>query len=75
MAGNFVAKPSNGWYCRVDRETGELVDPKVRLKDTLSGEFWKPVLENPEFIEFIKKQFTIGYKPEIEDLQIDENEL
>ena len=75
MAGNFVAKPSNGWYCRVDRETGELVDPKVRLKDTLSSEFWKPVLENPEFIEFIKKQFTIGYKPEIEDLQIDENEL
>ena len=23
LAGNYVAKPSNGWYCRVDRDTGE----------------------------------------------------
>ena len=30
IAGNYVAKPSNGWYCRVDRDTGELMDPKVR---------------------------------------------
>ena len=34
IAGNYVAKPSNGWYCRVDRSTGELLEPKVREKDT-----------------------------------------
>ena len=27
LAGNYVAKPSNGWYCRVDKTTGELVEP------------------------------------------------
>ena len=31
---------SNGWYCRVDKETGELVDPKVRqFSQTLEEEF------------------------------------
>ena len=30
LAGGYVEKLSNGWYCRVDKETGELVDPKVR---------------------------------------------
>src|SRR6056300_717336 len=33
LAGNYVAKPSNGWYCRVDISTGELVDPKSRERD------------------------------------------
>lgn len=66
LAGNYVAKPSNGWYCRVDRETGELLDPKVRMKDTTTAEFWEPILNDTDFKEFIKKQFTIGYKSEVE---------
>src|SRR6056300_1101777 len=33
MAGGFVVKPSNGWYAKVDMETGEVGD-KTRLKDT-----------------------------------------
>ena len=60
MAGNYVAKPSNGWYCRVDRTTGELVDPKVREKDTLAEEFWTPILEETDFKDFIKNKFMIG---------------
>ena len=39
LAAGYVGKPSNGWYCRVDRETGEIVDPKYREKDTLKAEF------------------------------------
>ena len=49
LAGNYVAKPSNGWYCVVDRETGELLDPKVRAAATLTEEFWKPILEETDF--------------------------
>ena len=60
LAGQYVAKPSNGWYCRVDRESGELVDPKVREKDTLKKEFWKPILEETDFADFIKQKFQIG---------------
>ncbi len=75
MAGNYVAKPSNGWYCRVDKETGELVDPKVRLKDTLKEEFWQPILEGTDFKKFIKGHYQIGHKPLLEvQLDIEQNE-
>jgi RecA/RadA recombinase len=60
IAGNYVAKPSAGWYCRVDRSTGELLEPKVREKDTLSEEFWKPVIEETDFKQYIIDRFAIG---------------
>ena len=60
LDGNYVAKPSNGWYCRVDRDTGELVDPKVREKDTLTDEFWLPILRDTDFKEYVKNKFMIG---------------
>ena len=75
MAGGYVAKPSNGWYCRVDRETGEMVDPKVREAGTLEADFWAPIFADTDFKEFVKKQFTIGYKSEVEDLLGDENDV
>ena len=60
IAGNYAAKPSNGWYCRVDRDTGELVDPKVREKDTLDPGFWKPIFDETDFKSYIKSKFAIG---------------
>ena len=66
LAGNYVAKPSNGWYCRVDKSTGELVDPKVREKDTLTEDFWKPIFEGTDFKKFIKGHYQIGHKPLLE---------
>ena len=59
LASGFVIKPSNGWYQRVDMDTGEAVDPKVRAKD-LAKDFWLPVLSDPRFGEWVKKQYTIG---------------
>ena len=66
LAGGYVAKPSNGWYCRVDRNTGELVDPKVREKDTLQKEFWEPVFAETDFKEFIKSQYSIGLAQKVD---------
>ena len=60
LAGNYVAKPSNGWYCRVNKQTGELVDPKFREKDTFSADFWDPIFNETDFKEFIMKQYQIG---------------
>jgi RecA/RadA recombinase len=62
LAGQYVAKPSNGWYQHVDRQTGELVGQKFREKETLTEEFWKPVLDGTDFKEFLKKQYSIGYQ-------------
>ena len=63
LAAGYVGKPSNGWYCRVDKETGELLDPKVRAKDTIEKEFWDPIFEGTDFKKFIKSQYQIGHKP------------
>ena len=60
LSGNYVAKPSNGWYCRVDRTTGELVDPKVREKDTLDPGFWEPIFAETDFKNYIQSKFAIG---------------
>ena len=73
LAGNYVAKPSNGWYCRVDQETGELLDPKVREKDTLQKDFWTPIFDGTDFKKFIKGHYQIGHKPLL-DVQIDGTE-
>jgi len=59
LSGNYVSKPSAGWYCRVDQSTGELVEPKVREKDTLKEEFWKPIIEETNFKQYINDKYTI----------------
>lgn len=66
LAGGFVSKPSNGWYQRVDTETGELVGNKVRTKDTLNGEFWEPIFETTEFAKFLEKTYRVGYNSEVD---------
>lgn len=70
VAGGYVAKPAAGWYCRVDRETGELVQPRCREKDTKTDAFWKPILEGTDFKEFVMKQYTIGHKAMLSDDEI-----
>lgn len=66
LAGGYVAKPSNGWYSRVDRDTGELVDGKVREKETLEETFWKPIFDNTDFAEFLKSQYSIGLAQKVD---------
>jgi RecA/RadA recombinase len=66
MAGGYVVKPSNGWYSSVDMSTGEISEKKVRESGTLEKEFWDPIFTNTDFKDFIKKQFTIGYKSDID---------
>lgn len=57
LEGGFVAKPSNGWYCRVDLETGEMIEPKVREKETKSGRFWKEIINTKEFNEYVEQKY------------------
>lgn len=52
LAGGYVTKPSMGWYQAQGSES------KVREKDTLNEQFWKPILEQTDFKQFIKKQYS-----------------
>ena len=61
LAGNFVVKPNNGWYQKVDRATGELMGTKVREKDTLNKEFWDEILASTEFQKYVIDNYQIGH--------------
>jgi RecA/RadA recombinase len=77
LAGNFVGKPNNGWYQKLDRETGEFLGTKVREKDTLNQEFWADILGSKDFQQYIIDSFQMSsamYKP-VEEIEIeDDNE-
>lgn len=60
LEGNYIAKPSNGWYQMVDRSTGELVGTKMRLKDIEDNkEIWLDLFQNTDFPSYIKRRYTL----------------
>jgi len=64
LESGFVQKPSNGWYIRVDKNTGEILDEKkVREADTHNKTFWAPILSNPDFYKFVKNKFQLSVNP------------
>lgn len=67
LAGNFVVKPSNGWYQKVDRATGELVGTKVREAQTLNEEFWTDILSSKEFQDYVKGSFQVGHSSMLQE--------
>ena len=80
LAGGFVTKPSQGWYAKVDLDTGEMIGTKCREKDTNTKEFWQDLLSNEQFKTYIQKKFMVPHKDlslneEENDLQETENEL
>jgi len=64
LESGYVQKPSNGWYIRVDKTTGEILDEKkVREADTHNKAFWAPILSNPDFYKFVKDKFQLSIAP------------
>ena len=66
VEGNFIAKPSQGWYQVVDRESGELIGTKLREKETHTAKFWNPILSNQDFRDFIHEKFAIADRKMLE---------
>lgn len=60
LEGGFVTKPSNGWYAKVDKKTGEIGE-KQRLAATLKGEFWQDLLQDDEFNEYVKEKYSLAF--------------
>jgi RecA/RadA recombinase len=61
VEGGFVVKPSNGWYSKVDLETGEVEDKKVRASETEKDSFWEDLLADDKFGKFIEDKYAIGH--------------
>lgn len=71
LESGHVIKPSNGWYSKVNVETGEVEDKKYRIKDTDTKEFWLPLLTQKSFYEFVKNKYTIGTVDMVKDEDLD----
>jgi RecA/RadA recombinase len=60
LEGNYVAKPSNGWYALVDRSTGEVTGNKMRAADIAdNATIWKQLFCDTDFASYIKNKYTL----------------
>lgn len=59
IESGHIIKPSNGWYAKVDKSTGEITEKK-RLADTENKDFWESILNDKSFAEFIKNKYQIS---------------
>lgn len=57
LESGHVIKPSKGWYQRLKPSETQ----NLRLKDTHTEEFWKPILEDPEFNEYVESHYKLAH--------------
>lgn len=67
LESSLIVKPSNGWYSRVDAETGEIETKKWRAKETNCAEFWLPVLSNKKFQDWVKENYQVSHSELVQD--------
>lgn len=72
LESGHVIKPSNGWYSKVNKETGEIEEKKYRIKDTDTKDFWLPIISSTSFQEWIKTNYQISNGAIISDESIEE---
>lgn len=61
LEGKFIVKPKQGWYARVDQETGEISGKNYRAGDIVgNGDFWKLIFEETNFADWIKNKYSLG---------------
>jgi RecA/RadA recombinase len=60
LESGHVIKPSNGWYSKVNTETGEVEEKKYREKDTNTSEFWDSLLIDEGFKAFIESKYRVA---------------
>ena len=60
LESKHVVKPTNGWYSKVDTETGVIEEKKYRIKDTDTKEFWMPILKDKTFQQFIEDKYRVA---------------
>jgi hypothetical protein len=71
LDSGHVVKPSNGWYAKVDVETGVIEDKKHRLKETENKEFWMPILKQKSFYDHVKSKYQVASTEILRDEDID----
>jgi RecA/RadA recombinase len=60
LESGHVIKPSNGWYSRVDKTTGEVEEQKFRSAQCDTKEFWMPILQSKSFQDWVKTTYQVA---------------
>jgi RecA/RadA recombinase len=72
LDSGHVVKPSNGWYSRVNTETGEVEDKKFRAKETFTKDFWLPILTDKTFADYIKDKYQVSNGNIVSDEEVED---
>lgn len=60
LESGHVIKPTNGWYSKVDKETGEVEEKKYRIKETDTKDFWLPILKQKSFQDYVENKYRVA---------------
>jgi RecA/RadA recombinase len=60
VEAGYIVKPKNGWYAKVDKETGELSKNYRASEIDNNSDFWKDVLKTTDFASWIKNKYTMA---------------
>jgi RecA/RadA recombinase len=60
IESGHVIKPSNGWYSRVNKETGEVEEQKFRAAQSDTKEFWLPILQSASFQQWVREKYQVA---------------
>jgi hypothetical protein len=70
LESGHVIKPKNGWYQKINTETGEYIEKNYRLNDTYTADFWMPLLKCAKFNKFVENKYRL---PETDLMQNEDN--
>jgi len=70
IESGHIIKPSNGWYSKVDKDTGEIEEKKYRIKDTDTKDFWMSIVTSKSFNEFVQNKYALAHGDIIRDDEI-----
>lgn len=61
LDGGFIVKINNQSYGLVDKKTGDLLNDKLKRKDIENDSaFWKGMLKDEKFIEYIRERYAVS---------------
>lgn len=61
LDAGFIAKSTQGWYNLVDLDTGEIIEPRRRLKDIEKDDaFFEKLLDNDAFNVYIERKYKLN---------------
>jgi RecA/RadA recombinase len=60
LESGHVVKPTNGWYSKVNQDTGEIEEKKYRIKETETKDFWLPIITSESFREYVRSKYQIA---------------